>query len=298
MQYDQHHEDIIIDEEFQRLLPPLEENVYSQIEESMLKNGIRDPLTLWNGILIDGYNRYKISRTHNLPFNTISMEFPSRDEVTIWIIKNQNERRNLTQMQHRFYRGLHYNTEKRIITNAEGKNQFNEVDVHNEHQPKSEKTRESTSSKLSAQYNVSPMTIRRDGKVASALIAIGEISPEIKLDILAGRLYISNKHLHELASGTEEDIKELIKQIEDGTYVSRPPANSQDPDNELGDEIISVPDLTSGNSAMQSWEKQFIKMTDDFRHIFRNQSKPDDTASVKNALRQYINMLENLYNDI
>ena len=269
---------VIIDEEFQKLLPPLEESVYSQLEASILAFGIRDPLTLWNGILIDGYNRYKISLEHNLPFNTVSMEFNSRDEVIIWIIKNQNDRRNLTPMQHRFYRGLHYHAEKRIITNAEGKNQFKEVDGQSDHQPKTLSTSES----LAKNYNVSPKTIRRDAQLANAIIAIGEISPEIKLDILTGKLHISNKQLHELATGTKEDVAEVIKQIEEGTFVSRAPTAN----------------LFSTSPDMQPWERQFTIMTNEFRSMVRTQSKPDDTTAAKSALRQYIDMLENLYKEM
>jgi len=56
----------------------------------------RELLVLWEGILIDGYNRFNIAQKHNLPYNTISMGFGSRDELMIWIIRNQIARRNLT----------------------------------------------------------------------------------------------------------------------------------------------------------------------------------------------------------
>jgi hypothetical protein len=46
-------------------------------------DGCRDPLVLWNGILIDGYNRYKICTENNIPFKTIDKEFASREEVLI-----------------------------------------------------------------------------------------------------------------------------------------------------------------------------------------------------------------------
>jgi len=89
-------ESIIIDEEFKLLLPTLDKQTYDSLERSLLIYGAREPLVLWNGILIDGYNRYKICTEHNLPFITTNMEFNSRDEVMTWIIENQISRRNLT----------------------------------------------------------------------------------------------------------------------------------------------------------------------------------------------------------
>jgi len=41
------------------------------------------------------------------------MDFGSRDEVVIWIARNQIARRNLTPFQLRYLRGLHYQADRR-----------------------------------------------------------------------------------------------------------------------------------------------------------------------------------------
>jgi len=43
-------QDIIIDEELKRLLPPLDEHEYCSLEENILVYGCMNPLVLWNGI--------------------------------------------------------------------------------------------------------------------------------------------------------------------------------------------------------------------------------------------------------
>jgi DNA-binding XRE family transcriptional regulator len=53
-------------------------------------------LKVWSGILIDGHNRYEIATRHGLNFKTVDMQFNSRDDAIIWIIKNQFGRRNLS----------------------------------------------------------------------------------------------------------------------------------------------------------------------------------------------------------
>ena len=110
--------EIIIDEEFSRLFPPLDERAYCSLEDSILVHGCMNPLVLWDGILIDGHNRYRIVTEHSLPFNTISLEFDSRDEVIVWMIKTQIDRRNLTPMELTYYRGMHYNIEKKLHGDA------------------------------------------------------------------------------------------------------------------------------------------------------------------------------------
>lgn len=86
---------ITIDKEFESLIPPLSPEEFQQLEENCVKEGIRDALITWNGILIDGHNRFKIAAKHGLLWNEKRMEFADRDEAKIWIYKNQLGRRNI-----------------------------------------------------------------------------------------------------------------------------------------------------------------------------------------------------------
>ena len=88
--------DIVIDDEFQVLIPQLSVDEFKILEENIRKDGCRDPLVVWNGILVDGHNRYKICTKHNLEFNVVEKYFESKNDVCIWIIQNQFGRRNLT----------------------------------------------------------------------------------------------------------------------------------------------------------------------------------------------------------
>ena len=87
---------ILIDLEFKNLIPALQSDERGQLEANIIDDGCRDPLTLWNGILIDGHNRYEICTKHSIDFETIEMDFDSREDVVEWIIRNQFGRRNLS----------------------------------------------------------------------------------------------------------------------------------------------------------------------------------------------------------
>ena len=84
-----------IDSEFKALIPSLSGDEYNLLEESILAEGCRDALVIWNDAIIDGHNRYEICTRHGLDFNTTPMAFESRADVKIWIVKNQLGRRNL-----------------------------------------------------------------------------------------------------------------------------------------------------------------------------------------------------------
>lgn len=90
---------IRIDEEFRDLIPPLTDDERRGLEKSLLEEGCRDALIIWGDVLVDGHNRYEICTRHDIPFTTLSMEFESRDEAMLWMMKNQLSRRNLTTFQ-------------------------------------------------------------------------------------------------------------------------------------------------------------------------------------------------------
>ena len=92
--------DIKIDPDFRDLLNPLSEEEYNALEASILKDGVEDPLKVWNGFLVDGHNRLKICKKHGIEnFPVKEKHFDSKSDAMNWIIENQKGRRNLTMSQ-------------------------------------------------------------------------------------------------------------------------------------------------------------------------------------------------------
>jgi N6-adenosine-specific RNA methylase IME4 len=90
---------IKINENFKRLIPALTQEEYKQLEDNILKEGIREKIITWNGYIIDGHNRYEISQKWGLDCQSESMQFKDEDEVKEWMILNQFGRRNLSNYQ-------------------------------------------------------------------------------------------------------------------------------------------------------------------------------------------------------
>jgi N6-adenosine-specific RNA methylase IME4 len=90
---------IKINEDFKRLIPALTQEEYKQLEDNILKEGIREKIITWNGYIIDGHNRYEISQKWGLDCQSESMQFKDEDEVKEWMILNQFGRRNLSNYQ-------------------------------------------------------------------------------------------------------------------------------------------------------------------------------------------------------
>jgi len=89
-----------LDPEIQSLIPPLTEQEYSLLEASIVAEGCRDALMVWDGLLLDGHNRYEICERHGIVYATREVAgIESREEAMLWIIGNQLARRNLVDWQ-------------------------------------------------------------------------------------------------------------------------------------------------------------------------------------------------------
>lgn len=88
---------LVVDQEFKDLIPPLSAEEFKQLRENIVEDGeVREPIVTWNGVILDGHNRWAIIQENpNIPFKTTEMIFFSRGEAKAWMIRNQLGRRNL-----------------------------------------------------------------------------------------------------------------------------------------------------------------------------------------------------------
>ena len=101
--------EVIIDPEFEKLLPPQTPEEYRILEENILYDGCREKLIVWKetGILLDGHNRYKICKEHEISYEVHHKLFSDRNEAKLWMLQNQYARRNMNGFQ-RVEHALHF----------------------------------------------------------------------------------------------------------------------------------------------------------------------------------------------
>ena len=178
---------IIVLKELLEYLLPLSDEEFSLLQESIILNGCKDSLVVWEKqasefVLIDGHNRYKICQENGIAFEVTKLKFSDLEEVKAWMIDNQLGRRNLNPDQLSYYRGLKYLSLKKTkggYENVKSKGQ-NEL---------------STTEVLANQFKVSESTIKRDSKYAEGLEIIGQSNPKLKTSILLGEIKIKKSDI-------------------------------------------------------------------------------------------------------
>lgn len=223
--------DLKIDPVFSEKIPPLTPEELEQLEANILEEGaVINPLIVWNGVIVDGHNRYRILQKHpEIIFHVYEKEFSDRYEVIAWICKNQLGRRNLTEAQKKYLVGKQYEAEKARITNAGGANQYSEeVGGQNDHQPQSEKT----SQRIAKEIGKGEKYVRRAEVFARGLDAAEEIEPGIKQQILSGEIRPPDKDVAAIARASFEERKELVDALRAPRPSSRGHPENDDSDDE------------------------------------------------------------------
>lgn len=192
---------MIINDSFKKLIPPLTPDEYAQLEANCLADGIRDPLVVWQGVLIDGHNRLAIAEKHGLDYTVVEKEFQDEDGAMQWMCANQLGRRNLAPEQRSYLIGVRYNLENKGHggdRNSSGKNFHLKTDE-----------------KLAEEYNLSPKSVRNNAQFAHGIDAIAGIAPELSAEILQGKTDITQKEVQAIAT----DIKQAEKEIRQTAFM-------------------------------------------------------------------------------
>jgi N6-adenosine-specific RNA methylase IME4 len=185
--------------ELEALIPPLTSEEFKQLERNILEEGIRDPLVRWNGILVDGHNRYRIAQEHDINYVTVEKEFADMNAVKEWMINNQFGRRNLNNYQRSVLALQLEDVFKAKAKENLGKNQYSSPQKSAETKPIE------TRQEIAKVANVSHDTISKVKKIEATA------SPEIKAKVSTGQISI-NEAYKEIKK--EEKIDERKKDIE------------------------------------------------------------------------------------
>lgn len=205
-----------IDPEYKALLPPQTEDERKALEESILADGCRDALIVdETNTIIDGHNRYEICTKHNIPFNVVIRHFDSRDDIIVFICRNQIGRRNLSPDTLSYVIGLMYNLEKKkrgAETGGRGNQHTKLVNGKNCQLPRNTYTSE----KIAKIAGVSEKSVRNAGQFASAVDTLSENEPSVKAAILSGKSGLTRKSVVEIAAMDDEKKKAAVDKIKAG----------------------------------------------------------------------------------
>lgn len=186
-----------------RVLPEIRDRLFplrpeerAALEESVLREGIREPLVVWRRggelVLVDGHHRYELALKHGLKFAVREVEFAGLGEALDWVDRNQLGRRNLTDAQFAVVLGRVYEREKKAAAGFADRGP-----AGGQNGPGGASN--TTAKRIASEFGVGEKTVRRAAAFARAVGVISEKAPAAADLILRGLVPDALSELPKLA---------------------------------------------------------------------------------------------------
>lgn len=202
-----------IDPEFQNLISPLSEKEYEILEQNIIRDGCREPISIWNDVILGWHNRYKICLRHKIRFSIVQINVNSRQDAIAWICANQLGRRNITEETRIYLIGKRYDAEKKKATEQNLYKGINPPVAKMLPPGDPDRSIPRTSVTLGNEYHLSHATIQKYGRYANAIDKLSEKSHSIVPKILSGKVKVSQVKVIELAQLPKHAIHDICQQI-------------------------------------------------------------------------------------
>lgn len=207
--------DLIIDKEFESVIPPLTDEEFELLKESVLNDGeVYHPLVVWNNIIVDGHHRYKILKEHpEIKYRINKREFENRYEAISWICLNQLGRRNLNDAQKKMLIGRRYKTEKMARGASDGfRGNQHKKSVKGQNVPLPDDVH-ITSSRIATEMGTNEKTVRRAEKFVDGVDAAEEVLPGVTKDITSGKIKPKQADVAAIAKAPAEERRQLAENL-------------------------------------------------------------------------------------
>lgn len=207
--------DLIIDKEFESVIPPLTDEEFELLKESVLNDGeVYHPLVVWNNIIVDGHHRYKILKEHpEVKYRIKERAFENRYEAISWICLNQLGRRNLNDAQKKMLIGRRYKTEKMARGASDGfRGNQHKKSVKGQNVPLPDDVH-ITSSRIATEMGTNEKTVRRAEKFVDGVDAAEEVLPGVTKDITSGKIKPKQADVAAIAKAPAEERRQLAENL-------------------------------------------------------------------------------------
>lgn len=299
------------DEDIQRLKQPLSRLDLMSLRQKLLRFGCVEPVTVWDGVIIDGDNSYEICKSNNIMFHTVNAPFKSKDEAYSFVCKKQLLRDDLTNEMYKYLIGRLYLAE----VNLKASNSFNSNKIREQYLSGAVSRKQDIVQEVSSFLGVCVSTVQKYTVFAKCVDNIRKKDPSIAQGILEGQIKISHRNLLELEKFSSwelklfknnitpgrvshianADINDVIRHRPSSKSLSvtkgKPVVDSElpirklpqyDPDSEISNLIYTIPTWISSICRSQK-NTDFQKITSSAR---------DRTLSQLNRLSQAIASME------
>lgn len=230
--------ELMVSEKFRRLVQPITEHRLNCLEKEISQNKLAK-VTVYNGVIVDGYEEYEIATKLDIPIITINISADNYDAAVIWICRTQLKRSDLTLIMRKYLIGR--------ISLAEQSRETNRLHIVSDTSRACIKhLKTPIRMKLAKEYNYSLSSVCDYEACAKTIDILFSFDKETAENLLIGKTFIGQSDLIAFAKLSIDQLKNKIKQhLNDSRAVKEIPSvkitPGYDPDAEISSLSLTVP---------------------------------------------------------
>ena len=191
---------------FENLTIPLTEKQEDELAASLIREGCRHPIAVWQGTILDGHKRYRICTLEHIAFSVNEVEFGTEEEAIAWVCRKRTEGLSRNSQAFRYLMGKWYLSE--VIINRSLKKPRAPA-VGNYYERRGNRT----SIQMSKETGLHHSTLEKYGSYATALDVLIRTEPELLNLVMSGDILVSQEETLELSHMEDKDRREGIRRF-------------------------------------------------------------------------------------
>ena len=206
-----------IDPGFKRLSVPLSPEEENKLENSLIRKGCMEPIAVWHGCILDGHKRYDICSYEEMDYETVEMDFATREEAIIWVCKKRVMESPADKTIYKYLVGKWYNAEKTKIHAKRKEERRKSLDLEIKQKGAAGQLVsvpvDRISKVIAVQISMSYNSVESYGMLAKFLDEIAE-KDEIFFDALVGnKIFVSFEKLRKFAQMDETKLNNIRRKL-------------------------------------------------------------------------------------
>ena len=196
--------EIHIDPVFQKLTIPASPELLKKLRRSLLREGCREPIRVWDDIIVDGHKRYEICTEEGIDYEVENIGAKYREEVIFLICGERIRQVPGGSAMYRYLIGKEYHSILWVRRQRARDSMLYSRDSR-------------ASLRLSEEYGAHYTTIEQYGAYAQALDQIYEKNRDFFSAVMDGSIHISFKTLREVSDWEEGKLESALGKFEKQT---------------------------------------------------------------------------------
>ena len=199
----------VLSDDFRFLAFPLKNADKDKLAYSVICNNFRQTIPIWHNQILDHFDYYDICQDNSIDFETKKRRFRTKNDVIIWICRNNLTNPNITKTYKNYIIGILFEAECKNLVRA---------DVPD---GESRKTKIVLSEEIGKEYNIGLHMPLHYVRYARSMKKLLKKSRKLGMMVLSETALVSHPALDALATIDEDALSRVIDTIEDYDVTCR-----------------------------------------------------------------------------